>query len=116
LGPELKRYPEDDAALWAFAQEWVVLNNHHPKFIVKLLKSSRVCFAESKQFSKVMIVEAVDAILEGVTLKAVRKACFAMGDMFHLVTIAFKAVNLNHKMVDAVQLKNETMLEELEMF
>ena len=80
LGPGLKHYPEDDAALWALAQKCVVLNRHHPKYIVEVLKSSTVWIAESERAPEVMTIEAVDAILENVTAQDVRQVA-----MVHLV-------------------------------
>ena len=41
LGPELRRYPEDDDELWADALKCLILNVHHPQYVVKLLKDSR---------------------------------------------------------------------------
>jgi hypothetical protein len=40
LGADFSQYPEDDADLWKCARKNIVLNPHHPGFIIRMLRNS----------------------------------------------------------------------------
>ena len=74
---------------------------------------SKAWIAESDVVVKGVVIEAVEAILGGCTASAVRNALFGMGDVFDLVTVAFKAMRLDQQLGEVVRLRNEAEFEVL---
>ena len=109
LGPELNSYPEEDDELWAFTQKHIILNKHHPKYIVKLLKSCRADLPHSEVVSKATITTSMDMILQGLTHEDVLLEHPALSDIYAIVTTALKVAKLNHRKGEIAELLKNRM-------
>lgn len=67
--PTSKVYPNEDMKLWAFAKKSIVLNRHHPLYIMGLIREhSKVDDIPNELKTKVCSIVVPEVLLEDVSL------------------------------------------------